>query len=142
MPLNGDRPPSHLPTATQPSRREVEWPCGCTAQLCSGKPLVLVVKLPSPRNNPSDRVWFSSSLFYFVETNSILLFFRDVQSCVYNVFFFLNTTLFLDELSHSVIQGPGAVLVFSCQPRARRSRLHREAFLPGWAWWSRGQGQS
>lgn len=34
------------------------------------------------------------------------------------------------------------VLVFSCQPRARRSRLHREAFLPRWAWWSWEQGES
>lgn len=57
----------------------MEWPCGCTAQLNSRKPLVLVVKLLSPRNNSFDCVWFSSSLFYFVETDGILLLFKDVQ---------------------------------------------------------------
>lgn len=56
-----------------------------TAQLCGGKPLLGQVL--RPRNNSSDRVWFSSSLFYFVETGWYFIGLQRCPEAVYIMFF-------------------------------------------------------
>lgn len=75
MPL-GFRPPSYLPHATQPSRKEVERPCWFSAQLNSGKPCVVN---SSHHGTIPLIVLGLLPLFYFVETDGILLLYKDVQ---------------------------------------------------------------
>lgn len=105
---------------------------------------------PLATEQSSDHVWFSSSLFYFVETGWYFIALQRCPEAMYIMF--LNRTLFPDELSHSLRRAWGCVSPCvatregaRCSPASPgpwRSRLHREAFLPSWAWWSPGQGES
>lgn len=56
-----------------------------TAQLCWGKPLL--GRVLWPRNSSSDRVWFSSSLFYFVKTGWYFIGLQRCPEAVYIMFF-------------------------------------------------------
>lgn len=85
VPPGGDGPHSHLPSATQASGSEVEWPWACTGQRGSAQPLV--VQLLWLQNDSFDRVWFSPSLFYFVETGWYLIARQRCPEAVYIVFF-------------------------------------------------------
>lgn len=57
----------------------------CAAQLNSGEPLL--VKLLWPWNDSFDRVWFSSSLFYFVETGWYFIALQRCPEAIYIMFF-------------------------------------------------------
>lgn len=57
----------------------------CMAQLSCGKPVLGLVLWPW--NNSSDRVWFSSSLFYFVETGWYFIGLQRCPEAVYIMFF-------------------------------------------------------
>lgn len=142
MPL-GLRPPSHLPRAMQPSRKEVEWPCWFSAQLNAGK--ACVVKLLSPWNNSSDRVWVASSIL-FCRNRWYFIALQRCPEAVYIMFFKqdfipMNFCILSDKgLGLSAPEPPPEkVPVFACQPRAQRSQLQREAFFPRLACWGLGQ---
>lgn len=101
------RQASFPPALCRIAQREGGVTASYPAQLNSGKPSV--VKLFWRCNDSFDRVWFSSSLFYFVETGWYFIALQRCPEAMYICFFKKNRTLFPDELSHSHRQGPGAV---------------------------------